>query len=217
MNDVINSIFQADMLLETKCQQRRCRYLTQNHDPRSNMKLMFPDNPASQYTLGELIRYHYDPFHNRRQGYRCEQCNTVYDPPVHMRIEVAPDVLVIHIARFAYTAVGRESKVSSRVRFGKLLDLSKYLITPGFPAKPEKETLQYELVASLQHRGTLHEGHYFTAAKDPAGTWHEVEDDVRPRKVTWDAVQKGRSGFLPYMLFYRRIVHRVAASGRVYD
>ena len=178
---------------------------------------MFPDKPAPQYTLGALIRYHYDPYHNLRVGARCSGCSTEQDLPVRMKIEAAPDVLVIMIARFAYTATGRESKVSSRVRFGKNLDLSKYLIDPGYPAKPEKGTLQYELVASLQHSGTLHGGHYITAAKDPAGTWHEVEDEARPKQVTWDIVQRGRSGFLPYMLFYRRIVHRVAAPGREND
>ena len=218
VNDVILSIFQADMLLETKCLQRWCRYRTRNQDQRSDMKLSFPDNPAQRYTLKELIRYHYDPIHNLRPGYCCPQCNTTHDPPVRMKMEAAPDVLVIILARFSYTIEGGENKVNSRVSFEKTLDLSRYLIiNPGFHAKPEKGTLQYELVASLQHSGTLHGGHYFTAAKDPAGTWHEVEDEARPKQVTWDAVRRGRSGFLPYMLFYRRIVHRVAAPGREND
>ncbi|KAL9122819.1 MAG: hypothetical protein Q9187_000629 [Circinaria calcarea] len=215
--DVVHSIFYTEMRQQTRCLRHWCSHLTRNYDMRTNMVLGFPETPAERYTLVELIQYHFDPYHNARPGFQCPQCTIVYDPEVRMEIVTAADVLVIHLARFSNNINGVIAKVGSHVKFGKTLDLSKYLITPGSRARRKRGTLHYELVASLQHSGTLHGGHYITAAKDPAGTWHEVEDAARPRPVTWDIVQGGRNGFLPYMLFYRRIVHRVAAQGREND
>lgn len=215
--DVVHSIFYTEMRQETRCPRRLCRHPTRNYDMRTNMVLGFPETPAERYTLGQLIQRHFDPDHNARPGFQCPRCTAVYDLPVRMKIVAAADVLVIHIARFSNNINGEIDKVDSHITFEKTLDLSRYLISPGSRRRPKRGTLHYELVASLQHAGTLHGGHYITAAKDPAGTWHEVEDAATPRPITWETVQAGRDGFLPYMLFYRRIVHRVAAQGREND
>ena len=66
------------------------------------------------------------------------------------------------------------------------------------------EALEYSLVAVVQHRGTLAQGHYVAVARAPDGEWYTTNDRVVARSRVRDAVEGVSSGFRPYMLYYKR-------------
>ena len=91
-----------------------------------------------------------------------------------MKFHTVPDLLVLHLKRFKFTASGLFGrKIDYHVRFPEQLDLARFSSPPGALAR-------YTLVGVLVHVGSsLQGGHYFAHVRGSDG-W-VTKDDRRVR------------------------------------
>ena len=105
-----------------------------------------------------------------------------------------PEVLVIHLKRFHFSA-------THRTKIGWLVDFPfKELSLDEFIINPDVKGAKYELFAVANHMGGLTSGHYTANAKcDVTGKWYTFDDSnvapVREKNVVSPSA---------YVLFYRR-------------
>jgi len=127
--------------------------------------------------------------------YMCEHCKTLNDGEKTLSILKLPEILCIHIKRFRHDSYF-SSKISDHVLFPlQGFDASPYCVNP------EKNTL-YDLVAVINHRGSLSGGHYVAYAKNHKNDkWYEF-DDKTVTEVTEDIVK----GVEAYVLFFQKQV-----------
>eukprot|EP00850_Spirogloea_muscicola_P001570 SM000006S19335 [mRNA] locus=s6:85064:91307:+ [translate_table: standard] len=75
-------------------------------------------------------------------------------------ISKAPQVLIVHLKRFAQDSRGHLSKLGGHVTFNEWLDVSPYIDMRS--SKEVAKTCCYRLVGVVEHTGTLRGGHYVT-------------------------------------------------------
>lgn len=119
-----------------------------------------------------------------------------------------PPILQLHLLRFQYDwQTDTMSKINSRFRFPKVLDLSN--ICSGIE-KDEEARAVYELQSVVVHVGEYGSGHYYAYVRPDArkNTWYRFDDDkvteVTYREVAADcyggqssriAAQEAKEGF----------------------
>ncbi|GLI64204.1 hypothetical protein VaNZ11_007396 [Volvox africanus] len=116
-----------------------------------------------------------------------------------------PEVLVLHLKRFTYTAAGggRYTKVQKPVTFNCTLRLEGKILAEDCPDRANSE---YRLFATINHHGrTIAGGHYMTDVLQPDNRWLRF-NDAEVYVVTESAVLGER----PYLLFYQRVPQRGA-------
>lgn len=114
-----------------------------------------------------------------------------------------PQVLVIHLKRFHFSATHR-TKIGWLVDFPLHdLDLDEFIINP------EVKGVKYELFAVANHMGGLSSGHYTANARcDVAGKWYTFDDsNVSKVRDSKNVVSPSA-----YVLFYRRSTGASASS-----
>ena len=106
----------------------------------------------------------------------CSKCKEHVRATKTMQLWSVPDVLVLHLKRFAFSTFRRE-KVETKVDFPlDGLDLSKYVHGP----QPLNGGAVYDCVAVSNHMGNLGGGHY-VAASAIARTASGTSSTTRPR------------------------------------
>ena len=125
----------------------------------------------------------------------CSHCKDFRCASKKMDLFSLPDVLILHLKRFAYTSRSRE-KISTLVHFPiQGLDLSHINGRPG-----EGRGGIYDLFAVSNHMGGLGGGHYTAYVRNRvAGGWY-LHDDSRVSEVSEDEIVSSSA----YVLFYRR-------------
>ena len=125
----------------------------------------------------------------------CGQCKDFRCASKKMDLFSLPDILILHLKRFAYTARSRE-KISTLVHFPvQGLDLSHINGRAG-----EGAGGVYDLFAVSNHMGGLGGGHYTAYVRNRvAGGWY-LHDDSRVSEVSEDEIVSSSA----YVLFYRR-------------
>ncbi|KAL8841756.1 MAG: hypothetical protein Q9170_000789 [Blastenia crenularia] len=106
-----------------------------------------------------------------------------------------PDILCIQFNRFE--AVGaRTKKNSRRIPFDEYLDLSPYV--------QNSASLRYRLLATVQHIGSLHNGHYISVARTAQGDW-QLQNDKESTKANLKHATSPTGAFAPYLLFWKKL------------
>ena len=125
----------------------------------------------------------------------CSNCKDFRCASKKMDLFSLPDLLVLHLKRFAYTSRSRE-KISTLVQFPVHgLDLSHISGRAG-----EGAGGIYDLWAVSNHMGGLGGGHYTAYVRNRvAGGWY-LHDDSRVSEVSEDEIVSSSA----YVLFYRR-------------
>lgn len=106
-----------------------------------------------------------------------------------------PEVLVVHLKRFHFSAAHRN-------KIGWLVDFPlRELSLDEFVINPEAKGAKYELFSVANHMGGLSSGHYIAIAKcDITGKWYTFDDsNVSPTR------EKSVVTPSAYVLFYRRM------------
>ena len=143
-----------------------------------------------------------------RDQYRCDVCKVKVDASKTLALHSLPEVLMLHIKRFAHNAYFG-SKVSRHVNFPVHgLDMKAFLsedkrerFTKQAELNPlnADETL-YDLYAVIRHLGSVAGGHYIAYAKNHlTGKWYEFDD-----RVVTEVSEKRLSEVEAYVLFYRK-------------
>lgn len=140
---------------------------------------------------GSLSSYLHKYLDETIEGYRCEKCKVQGDVHRVQSISHAPDILFVQLKRFGYD--GRKDKL--QLPIDHTLDLSPYRDPSG-----STDSMEYELVASVSHFGSLDFGHYICDARGPDGRWNCFNDAHRDATTLTKALR----GNQPYLLLYQR-------------
>ncbi|KAL0700339.1 hypothetical protein Bca4012_056461 [Brassica carinata] len=125
----------------------------------------------------------------------CPGCKEHRQANKKLNLWKLPEILVVHLKRFAYTRLIKH-KIDTFVDFPiHDLDLSKYV------KNKEGESYLYELYAISNHYGGLGDGHYTAYAKlMDENKWYEF-DDSRVSAVDESDIKSSAA----YVLYYRRV------------
>ncbi|ELU03938.1 hypothetical protein CAPTEDRAFT_222637 [Capitella teleta] len=129
----------------------------------NDLPLAFPElTPNSQ--LEDLLTHYLRPeILKGSNRYHCESCQELQEAERSVRIEQAPQYLILTLLRFSYSA-----KTQSRA---KILSDVKYPSALTLPVLNDQEEA-YELTSVIVHSGTSSEsGHYYAYARSEDDRW----------------------------------------------
>jgi len=150
--------------------------------------------------------------------FECSVCNNQkFDAVRRTQIKVLPEILNIQLMRFVY-----DSKMCAKKKIKDLIDIPGYLdfndlqtiLDPNL-AK-QQDSLRYNLVAVLNHKGPSAEvGHYTADVRNPKdnGNWWTLDDEkVSPLIISDPIAFKTRNA---YMVVYQRESSPRAIKSRI--
>ena len=127
----------------------------------------------------------------------CKDCKKHQQAFKKLELFYTPKVLILHLKRFEYTAMGKyrtyAEKIDMNIDFPlDTLDMSPYIIGP------DSSKAIYELYAVSQHYGSCGGGHYTAVCKND-GKWYNFNDSSVSSSNESSVVSSAA-----YILFYRR-------------
>lgn len=145
------------------------------------------------------------------EWYLCSKCKMRQPSTKKFWLLRLPNVLVLHLKRFRYSALSR-SKVDTFVRFPvKNLDMNPYLLKSAQRShRVGNKAHMYDLAAAVVHHGSgAGSGHYIAYARHE-GIWYNFNDStVSP--TTEDSIVHCKG----YILFYTRQYPDVSIMDRI--
>ena len=128
-------------------------------------------------------------------AYQCDACHAKVKAEKSTMLEVAPNVLSIHLSRVDF--MYGESKTTAPVKFPKELDMTSFMALDARDVAPA----EYELYGVVAHEGiTPDDGHY-TAFVRFGDSWYFCDDDIVEEVSTAEVLNQQREA---YLLFYER-------------
>jgi len=141
--------------------------------------------------------------------WRCPTCKDFKPASKKMELWQAPQVLVVHLKRFAFSGMWR-SKLDDAIDFPLHgLDLSGYVQDHGvlqLSAESAEHVVPplYDLFAVANHYGGMGGGHYTAMAyHSELGQWYHY-DDASVQPIAPEDVNKSVVSPAAYILFYKR-------------
>jgi ubiquitin carboxyl-terminal hydrolase 10 len=128
------------------------------------------------------------------EGYKCEKCKDSSKKQRVLLIRHSPDILTVQLKRFNWDG----TKINTPVRIPTTLDLEEYRDVGN------DHSMRYQLTAVIKHAGSGGFGHYICDAKAGDGEWYRFDDDTKSKCSAAEATSSLKSGFTPYILFFRR-------------
>lgn len=171
-----------------------CRRTHTSSDP-SGWSISIPIQPRNgQATLQTCIdAYHAEP----RLEIRCDNCRTNGRRQRERKIRTLPEVLNLHLMRFAINDRGRAAKLDHRVQIPEEIDMARW-------ALPGQTRTRYRLNAAVMHAGRINSGHYIARVRDGNRIVEFDDQSVRTRPTWWANVRDQHGAFTPYILVYIR-------------
>ncbi|XP_037410271.1 ubiquitin carboxyl-terminal hydrolase 18-like [Triticum dicoccoides] len=124
------------------------------------------------------------------EDFICDGCKSRVNMEKHLKVEQAPEVLVIQLKRFQN--LGSDiSKIHDMVKYQLELDLNPFMSSPV--DKPQC----YDLYGVVEHWGNTAKGHYVCYIRSSETDWFLFDDD-KIVKMTEDRVLEKKA----YVLFY---------------
>ncbi|KAI5017667.1 hypothetical protein ZWY2020_042555, partial [Hordeum vulgare] len=124
------------------------------------------------------------------EDFICDGCKSRVNMEKHLKVEQAPEVLVIQLKRFQN--LGSDiSKIHDMVKYQLELDLNPFMSSPD--DKPQ----YYDLYGVVEHWGNTAKGHYVCYIRSSETDWFLFDDD-KIGKMTEDRVLEKKA----YVLFY---------------
>jgi ubiquitin C-terminal hydrolase len=156
-----------------------------------------PGRPTQQVRLNEVLQHWAQ---EEKLQCRCKACDVRTDVKFRQTTRVCrfPAVLVIHLARFG------SSLASSSWWANKINTPVAVPVVPisfeCLQAEEPPPSVQYELIATANHRGKADGGHYVAHVRDQA-SWYQLNDD---KVVPIDTDQAEQVSQDAYILFFHR-------------
>ncbi|XP_044402230.1 uncharacterized protein [Triticum aestivum] len=124
------------------------------------------------------------------EDFICDGCKSRVNMEKHLKVEQAPEVLVIQLKRFQN--LGSDiSKIHDMVKYQLELDLNPFMSSPD--DKPQC----YDLYGVVEHWGNTAKGHYVCYIRSSETDWFLFDDD-KIVKMTEDRLLEKKA----YVLFY---------------
>jgi len=171
------------------CQEQACKAQVITYDPFMFLSLpISQDSSETKLTLTACLTALTEV--KNQESWYCVSCKRRVRATQKIDLWKVPDVLIIHLKRFAFP-----DKIYTHVRFSRSLDVGGWFKSEA-PKPPN-----YDLFAVSNHFGTLTSGHYTAFAKNILEQkWYEFSDRFVKPVEPWQ-VETGHA----YVLFYKRI------------
>ncbi|KAF4556859.1 Ubiquitin carboxyl-terminal hydrolase-like protein 11 [Elsinoe fawcettii] len=183
----VQSAFHVAHQASWTCQ--RCGKVNTSTDPPS-WSISIPIYPKNHATIQSCL----DTYHTERNlQIRCDQCRTNIDRNRTKSIRTLPEVLNLHLLRFAMNSRGETYKLKDPVAIPDELDIRRFTV------RGQART-RYRLHGIVFHHGSLRFGHYIARAKDGNRVTEFDDSDTRPVPGMFSNLQ----GFTPYIVSYIR-------------
>eukprot|EP00891_Asterochloris_glomerata_P002359 jgi/Astpho2/2359/gw1.00044.92.1_t len=184
---LIYSIFAGRIRSQVKCVQ--CGHESNTHQAFLDLSLDIRREKSVRNALQRFVGVEYLDGTNK---YKCPKHNQKVRAAKQMAIEQAPNVLVLQLKRFEFSAFGH--KISEMVQYPLELDLAPFMVKRHGPS------IMYDLYGVLVHLGhSVHSGHYYCYIKGPNGLWYKMDDTVVSQVAERQALAQRA-----YILFYIR-------------
>ncbi|XP_062206099.1 ubiquitin carboxyl-terminal hydrolase 19-like [Phragmites australis] len=126
------------------------------------------------------------------EDFMCDGCQSRVNMEKHLKVEQAPEVLVIHLKRFINSGVDIY-KIWNKVECPLELDINPFV-------SPSDDTSQkYDLYGVVEHLGQYGKGHYVCYIRSSEADWYKFNDD-KVSRFSEDDVLNGNA----YILFYAK-------------
>lgn len=122
----------------------------------------------------------------------CPKCKKFVQASKKMDVWKAPQILIIHLKRFAQSG-GYFTKTETEIQYPDVLDMSRWIVGP------QSGSTSYKLVAVSEHHGWIGSGHY-TAHALVGDQWYFFNDSTVTKCTGNEAHSRNA-----YILFYARI------------
>lgn len=171
----------------TKCS--KCNYSSLTYEPGNMLCIPIPsENDVSLYDC--LDHYFGKDVFNENEKWTCDRCENKNSNYKECRLINCPNTLIISVKRFDY--IGMWTKHTQKVSFPEILNLSPYLVG-------KSQNINYELVATGNHVGSLQGGHYFAYCKED-GNWLCYNDESINKMSSFNDIVNNTT----YLLFYKK-------------
>uniref|UniRef100_A0ACD5THV6 Uncharacterized protein n=1 Tax=Avena sativa TaxID=4498 RepID=A0ACD5THV6_AVESA len=124
------------------------------------------------------------------EDFICDGCKSRVNMEKRLKVEQAPEVLVIQLKRFQNLGCNI-SKIHDMVKYELELDLNPFMSSPD--DKPQN----YDLYGVVEHLGNTYKGHYVCYIRSSETDWFLFDDD-KVMKMTEDRLLDNKA----YLLFY---------------
>lgn len=185
---IMHQVFGGMLRSRVACGQ--CQYRSDTFQPFLDLSLEVSngissiDHALKHYTMVETL--------DAANAWRCSGCKQKTRAKKSLKVLEAPNVLILQLKRFSMM----HGKIHKRIDIREHLDLT------SSKATAMKMSAKYRLHAVLVHSGgSMHSGHYFSYVRDPAGNWHEMNDEF----VRWVSIKEVLAQ-QAYMLFYTKVL-----------
>ncbi|XP_047043630.1 uncharacterized protein LOC124647801 [Lolium rigidum] len=124
------------------------------------------------------------------ESFTCDGCKTRVNMEKHLKVEQAPEVLVIQLKRFENLG-SNISKIQKMVKYQLELDLKPFMSSAD--TNPQK----YDLYGVVEHLGESSKGHYVCYIRSSETDWYLFNDE-KVMQLSEDKVLDSKA----YLLFY---------------
>ncbi|PUZ39968.1 hypothetical protein GQ55_9G386300 [Panicum hallii var. hallii] len=121
------------------------------------------------------------------EDFMCDGCKSRVNMEKHLKVEQAPEVLVIHLKRFTNSG----GKILDKVKYPLELDINSFMSSSD--DIPQK----YDLYGVVVHHGIYGRGHYVCYIRSSVDDWYEFNDDKICRYSEASVLDSAA-----YLLFY---------------
>ncbi|KAG8625777.1 hypothetical protein KVT40_006178 [Elsinoe batatas] len=185
----IQAGFQVAHQASWTCQ--RCGRVSTSTDPPSG-SISVPINPRNGTAT---IQSCLDTYHTENGlEIRCDGCRSNIDRRRIKKIRILPEVLNLHLLRFAWTPRGQSIKLRDNVHIPDELDISRWAVQGSTRTK-------YRLQSMVLHAGGMNSGHYIARARN--GNRVTEFDDTLTSTVQ-GGMLADLGSFTPYIVSYVR-------------
>ncbi|XP_056135290.1 ubiquitin carboxyl-terminal hydrolase 22-A-like [Lampris incognitus] len=200
---IISHLFEGQLSYVTICTD--CGYQSYSTQDFTTLSLPIPPDIRDKCSLQDCISLFFrQSMLTGGNQMLCSECGTRRDTTILTSLVKPPEILMLHLKRFAY-----QGKKKVKLRTNVLFSLEELDLTP-FLSCPSAQCSTYSLYAVVNHIGHLDMGHYTALCHNPlTRRWHWF-DDATIREVQDYFIQSPNA----YILLYsRKPFHSPQISG----
>lgn len=219
-SSIIHKMFGGTFLQTVVCQE--CNYESKTHQDFFDIQVSIDKNElkyTDKATLKGSFRHYFEPsviHKTQTEGYDCEKCKKKTDATTNVKIEHAPEYLVVSVKRYEYTnnAVrGSSQKIKHHLQLASQLELSQF-------ADKTEDPMRYELLSFVSHEGrSASSGHYIAHCLQNDDNWVLYDDEFVQKVGNTSKMLKSKLDV--YFMVYARLqavpkthVHTPVGIGR---
>ncbi|KDQ16244.1 hypothetical protein BOTBODRAFT_107096, partial [Botryobasidium botryosum FD-172 SS1] len=119
-------------------------------------------------------------------------------------VESLPPILVLHMKRFIYDAVGGVQKSQKIVSYGTTLEIKPEVLSP---AQRSGKPVRYKLYGVVYHHGKFATGGHYTidVLRQDHSEWIRIDDTHIAPVTESEVAEPKKNDKVAYLLFYQRV------------